>query len=103
DERAEARLPVGNDARRVLDGDLRMHARDIGTRQAQIRFAAAADREQRLVDVHDAAPERVGDDQSRNARALGHGAAIISLRGLCTLAAFAPRVFTRATMPGASV
>ena len=43
--------------------DLGVDARDVGARQPQVGFAAASDREQRLVDVDDAAPERVGDDE----------------------------------------
>ena len=64
DEGAEARLLVADDAAAVLDADLRVDARDVGARQAQIGFAAASDREQRLVDGDDPAPERVGDDEA---------------------------------------
>ena len=44
--------------------DLGVQARDVGAGQAQVGFAAAADREQRLVDRDDPPAERIGHDQS---------------------------------------
>ena len=64
DEGAEPRLLVADDAGAVLERDLGVDARDVGAGQPQIGLAAAADREQRLVDGDDAAAERVGDDQT---------------------------------------
>src|SRR5207249_4559812 len=65
DERAEARLLVPDDAAvGRIEHDLVVNARDIRARQAQIRLAAAADREERLVDGDNAPSERVGDDEA---------------------------------------
>src|SRR4029077_10301975 len=64
DERAEPRLLVANDAGAVLRRNLGVHARDVGAWQPQIGFAAASDREQRLVNRHDPAAECVGDDET---------------------------------------
>src|SRR5581483_12069668 len=64
-ERAEAGLLVADDARASLDRDFGVHARDVRSGQTQIRFAPPADREQRFVDRHDAAAERVGDHEAR--------------------------------------
>jgi hypothetical protein len=69
---AEPRLLVADHAVAVLDGDLGVHARDVGAREAQIGLAPAPDGEQRLVDVHDAAAERVGDDETGSGGGLGH-------------------------------
>ena len=72
DEGAEPRLLVADDAAAVLDGDLGVDARDVGARQAQIGLAAAADGEQRLVDVDDAPAERVGDHETGSGSGVGH-------------------------------
>src|SRR4029079_16396397 len=74
DERAEARLLVANDARRVLDADLGVDARDVGAGQTQIGVGAAADREQRLIDVDDTPAEGVGDDETGRGCGGGHEA-----------------------------
>jgi hypothetical protein len=64
DECSEPALLVPDDAVAVVERNLRVHARDVGAGQAQIRFASAADREERLVDGDNAPPERVGDDET---------------------------------------
>ena len=72
DEGAEPRLLVADDADAVLKADLGVDARDVGPRQPQVGFAPASDSEQRLVDVDNAAPERVGDDKAGGRDDVGH-------------------------------
>ena len=74
DEGAEPRLLVADDADAVLEADLGVDARDVGPRQPQVGFGPASDGEQRLVDIDDAAPERVGDDKAGGRDDVGHRA-----------------------------
>jgi hypothetical protein len=75
DEGAEARLLVVQGADAVLHRDFGVEARDIGAREPEIGFRAAADREERLVDRDNPAAERIGDHQARSGR-VGHRPAL---------------------------